>query len=139
MQLESELLDQYPQIQDICFGIPGAEADRQLVIIDYKNMKGQSLSDHIRTKFKLPVRVENDINAAVMGFCHRHQLPNDQCVVGLNFPDKYPTGAGIFLNGHIHRGSKGLAGEIRYLPFGIDWDNFQYNSAEMQAVMIKTV
>ncbi|MNC38884.1 hypothetical protein D3C75_875150 [compost metagenome] len=38
-------------------------------------MKGQSLSDHIRTKFKLPVWVENDINAADMGFCHRQQLP----------------------------------------------------------------
>lgn len=134
-----QLLRKYPQIKAICFGIPGGEVSQMLVISDYTKMRGQSLSGHIGEKFNLPVFVENDINAAVMGYCHLNGIQSDKCVIGLYFPDKYPPGAGIYLNGNIFRGRNGLAGEIKYLPFGIDWEAFDYNPAEIDEVMIKTV
>lgn len=133
------LLCKYPQIKVICFGIPGEEVNQRLVISDYEKLKEQSLSGHILEKFHLPVHIENDINAAVMGYCHHNNIPTNKCIIGLYFPGKYPPGAGIYLNGHIYKGRDGLAGEIKYLPFGIDWESFDYNPADMENIMLKTI
>lgn len=132
-------LGHFPQIRAICFGIPGVEVNEELVISDYELLRGQSLSRSIRDKFQLPVLVENDVNAAVMGYCQQHDIRRDQCVIGLYFPDKYPPGAGIYLNGALLKGRNGLAGEIKYLPLGIDWVTFDYHPEEWQEVMVKTI
>ncbi|CCF15884.1 ROK family protein [Brevibacillus laterosporus GI-9] len=133
------LLTQFPAIKAICFGIPGAEVNQKIVISDYEEMREQSLSGHVSAKFHLPVLIENDINAAVMGYCHLNQIRSDECVIGLYFPDKYPPGAGIYLNGKVYKGRNGLAGEIKYFPFGVHWESFNYNSEEMEDVMFKTI
>lgn len=134
-----KLLCKYQQIKTICFGIPGEEVNQRLVISDYEKMREQSLSGHIGGKFHLPVFIENDINAAVMGYCHQNHIQSDKCVIGLYFPDKYPPGAGIYLNGNIYKGRDGLAGEIKYLPWGINWELFDYNPTQIEDVMIKTI
>jgi hypothetical protein len=133
------LLEHYPQIQVICFGIPGYEVNKRLVISDYENLREQSLSGHVEEKFHLPVLVENDINLAVMGYCSRNGIENDKCVIGIYFPDKYPPGAGIYFNGRILRGKDGLAGEIKYLPFDVDWDRFDYDPERLEEIMLKTI
>lgn len=132
-------LCKYPQIKAICFGIPGEEINQKLVISDYEFLRGQSLSGHIFEKFHLPVVVENDINAAVLGYCHQNKIQGNQCIIGLYFPDKYPPGAGIYMNGNIYKGRDGLAGEIKYLPLGIDWDIFDYNQTVLEEYIIKTI
>ncbi len=134
-----ELLGSYSQIQGVCFGIPGEEVNQKLIISDYEKMREQSLSGHIGEKFHIPVLVENDINAAVMGYCRQNNIPGEECVIGLYFPDKYPPGAGIYLGGNIYKGKDGLAGEIKYLPLGIDWDSFVYHSEEIKEIIIKTI
>lgn len=133
------LISKYPQIKAICFGIPGEEVNQRLVISDYEELKEQSLSGHIYEKFHLPAHIENDINAAVIGYCRQNNIPSNKCVIGLYFPGKYPPGAGIHLNGDIYKGRNGLAGEIKYLPFGIDWESFDYNPADMENIKIKTI
>ena len=135
----SEFIKKFTQIKAICFGIPGDEVNQRLMIIDYINLREQSLSGHISERFHLPVLVENDINAAVLGYCHRNDIPKDQCAVGIYFPDKYPPGAGIYVNGDVFKGRDGLAGEIKYLPFGIDWEAFDYAPKKVEEVMVKTV
>ncbi|QDH23197.1 ROK family transcriptional regulator [Saccharibacillus brassicae] len=42
-------------------------------------------------------------------------------VLGLYFPEKYPPGLAISIDGRTVAGKKGMAGEIKYLPLGIDW------------------
>ncbi len=138
LQIE-KLLRKYPRIEAICFGIPGEEVNQKLVISDYEEMREQSLSGHVGEKFKLPVLVENDINAAVMGYCHQHNIQEDKCVIGLYFPDKYPPGAGIFLNGNIYKGRNGLAGEIKYLPFDVDWEVFDYDPEKAAEFLARTI
>jgi hypothetical protein len=134
-----KLLEEFPQIQAICFGIPGGEVNQRLVISDYEGLRGKSLSGYIEERFHLPVFVENDINGAVVGYCHQNAVRDDQCIVGVYFPDKYPPGAGIYLNGGLYKGRNGLAGEIKYLPLGIQWEAFDYNSAERQEIIIKSI
>ena len=129
----------FPQIKALCIGIPGVEVNNSLIISDYKHTRGFSLSGHIRDKFHLPVIVENDVNAAVLGYCRRNNITDDKCVIGLYFPDKYPPGAGIYLNGKIYRGKNGLAGEIKYLPLGIDWETFDHNPPEKNEIVIKSI
>lgn len=43
------------------------------------------------------------------------------------------------LNGRILRGKNGLAGEIKYLPFDVDWDRFDYDPERLEAFMMKTI
>jgi len=119
--------------------MPGEEIDGRLLISDYKELKDQFFTTYIKEKFKLPVIFENDINAAVEGYCYSHGITEKQCVIGIYFPSKYPPGAGIYINGGIYKGRNGLAGEIKYLPFGIDWENFDYNEEKMKEIIIKTV
>ncbi len=133
------MLQKFPQIKAICFGIPGVEVDHKLMIIDYAGLRDQSLSGHIMERFQLPVMIENDINAAILGYCHINEIPKEQCVIGIYYPDKYPPGAGIYMKGDIYKGRDGLAGEIKYLPLGIVWEEFDYNPQEVEALIIKTL
>lgn len=134
-----KLLGKFPQIRVICFGIPGGEVNQKLVISDYEKMRGKSLSGYVGEKFNLPVLVENDINSAVMGYCYQNEIPGDQCVIGIYVPDKYPPGAGIYLHGDVYKGRNGLAGEIAWLPFGMDWASLDYIPAEIENFIIKAI
>lgn len=115
-------LEAYPSIDGICFGIPGGEVDEVMVVSDYPLLRGKSLSKHLKQKFNHRVIIENDVNLAILGFCKRLDLQANDSVSAIYFPEKYPPGAAHFLNGQVFKGFKGLAGEIKDLPIGIDWD-----------------
>ncbi len=134
-----DLLNRYPTIQVIYFGIPGEEVKQRLVICDYEKLRDQSLSGYISDQFHIPVICENDINAAINGYCYKNEIRKDQCVVGLYFPEKYPPGAGVYLDNHIYKGRDGLVGEIKYLPLGINWDTFDFDPEKVQDIIVKTV
>lgn len=137
--LIEEMILKYPNIKVISFGMPGVEVDGRLLISDYKELRNQCFTSYIQEKFQLPVIFENGINAAVEGYCYSNGVPEEQCVIGIYFPRKYPLGAGIYINGNIYKGRSGLAGEIKYLPLEIDWENFDYNRGQMKEIIIKTV
>jgi hypothetical protein len=134
-----KMLLKYPNIKVISFGMPGEEVDGRLLISDYKELKDQYFTTYIKEKFNLPVLFENDINAAIEGYCCSHGVAKNQCVIGIYFPSKYPPGAGIYINGGIYKGRNGLAGEIKYLPLGVDWENFDFNKVQMKEIILKTL
>ncbi len=134
-----DYINNFPNINAICFGFPGAEVNQKVMVTCYDNIYDKSLSGYIKDKFNLPVVVENDINAAVLGYCHHNKISDSQCVIGLYFPDKYPPGAGIYLNGDIYRGRSNLAGEIKYLPLGVDWETFDFNLTDALNIIVKTI
>jgi len=43
---------------------------------------------------------ENDVNAASVGYCKRNQNESDTALIYLYFPQKYPPGGGIYINGN---------------------------------------
>lgn len=135
----SNLLNQYPNIKTIGFGVPGVEVDDRLIISDYAVFQDTKLSCYIEDKFKKPVFVENDVNAAVVGYCYNHLEQKDKCVIGLYFPSKYAPGAGIYINGRLVKGCKGLAGEIKFLPLGINWDTFDHEIEKVNDVIVKVM
>lgn len=131
-------IETYPNIEAICFGIPGGEVEGQMVISDYPLLRGKSLSGHIKDKFNIPVLVENDVNVAVLGYCKRMAVSVEDSVSAIYFPEKYPPGAGHFLNGSVFKGYKGLAGEIKDLPIDVDWEG-QLSEEAFQMAVVKLI
>ncbi|WP_340023984.1 ROK family transcriptional regulator [Paenibacillus sp. FSL K6-1096] len=113
-------LASYPSIQAIGLGLPGAETDGTLTASDYEALRGVKVAEHFRLRYGKPVVIENDVNAAVIGYCRRMQ-EEDASVVYLYFPDRFPPGAGIFIDGKLYKGTRGFAGEVAGLPLGIPW------------------
>ncbi len=66
----------------------------------------------------VPVRVENDVNAAALGAFHLLELPPEASMAYLNLG----TGlaAGLVLDGRLWRGARGTAGEIGHIPVDPD-------------------
>lgn len=53
---------------------------------------------------------------------------SNSTVIYLYFPDQYPPGAGIFLNGKLYKGKGNFAGEVASMPLDILWNEDLYNS-----------
>lgn len=114
------MLNQYPNIKAIGMGMPGLEIQGKMELSDYKKLEGKGFIEYLRNKFRIPVVFENDINAAVRGYCTSQQK-EDKNVVAIYIPIKHPLGVGIFINGDVYKGKDGFAGEAKYLPDGINW------------------
>ena len=128
------MIEQFQQVQAIGIGMPGQEVGGILVSSDYPQLEGKAFVEHVRERFQLPVCYENDVNLAVLGYCKK-QACEDKNVVGIFLPEKYPLGIGIFLNGKLYRGKDGFAGEAKYLPDKIDWENPERVSAHVEEAM----
>lgn len=97
-------------------GIPGAvDSDTGRVSHAVNlGLEGLELGRELGTLLGLPVRVENDVNAAAVGTFRLLGRPAEQSMAYLNLG----TGlaAGLVLAGRLWRGSRGTAGEIGHIP-----------------------
>ena len=115
------LLTAYPSIQALGFGLPGAEYDGTMVVSDYEALLGLSVTEYFSHRYQKPVVMENDVNAAVIGFCNRTQTAADSTIVYFYIPERFPPGAGIYINGKLYKGKRSFAGEVGNIPLGIPW------------------
>ena len=71
------------------------------------------LGEILRKETGIPTQVENDVNLAAIGenWCGSAQDVKDFVFLAIGTG----LGAGIFVNGRLHHGSGGMAGEIGYL------------------------
>lgn len=125
--VEASML-QYPTIRFLSFALPGVEHNGRILLNDYGELVGVPFQEHFQERYGLPVIVENDVNAAVLGHC-RAEEPNS-VTVGIYFPQTFPPGAGIMINGSILKGARGYAGEVALLELGIDWLKVDYGNPE---------
>lgn len=132
-------LNQFPGISCIVIGIPGEEIDGQLRIIDFPLLLNLNLRKELESAFTLPVLLENDINAAVLGYSQQVDSPEIKSLIGIYYPEKFPPGAGILLNGKIYKGKNGIAGEIKNIPLNINWKDFDYFADELHINLEKTL
>jgi hypothetical protein len=132
------LLEKFPAIRSIGISMPGQEINGKMEISDYASLEGKAFTAHLRDQFQLPVLFENDVNAAVFGYCNSNHC-SDKNVVGIYIPEKYPLGAGLFIHGDIYRGKDGFAGEPKFLPDGIDWEDPTYVLENLSAALKKLI
>lgn len=143
LALMTVILTNFPLISLIDVGIPGLEIEKQLRIMDFKLLKNVNLRDILTEKFPLPVFIENDVNAAVYGYCKGKEVFDRQCVVGVYYPSTkpfVPPGAGIYLKGEVYSGKNGIAGEIGHLPLKTAIQEYQFiNAKELEMNLFETI
>ncbi|GMA08407.1 hypothetical protein GCM10025886_15580 [Tetragenococcus halophilus subsp. flandriensis] len=109
-----QMLEKYPATQLLVFGIPGEELEGKFQIMDFAPWYNLEFRQLIQEAFSLDVIIENDINAATLGYSL--QQLEGEILVSLYYPEQSPPGAGIVFNGEIFRGRHGLSGEVKHLP-----------------------
>ena len=124
------LLKEYSTIKAIGFGLPGVEHNGVMIVNDYPNLNATRFSEHYRNRYNIPVKFENDVNAAVIGYCnlHEEEIKSDAAIVYIYFPGKYSPGVGIYINGKVYTGFKHFAGEVKNMPIGVNWETLDYSS-----------
>nr|WP_306220170.1 ROK family protein [Cohnella sp. WQ 127256] len=113
--IESEKLD-YPQINSVAIGVPGAVNNGTIFLIPgYEQYKDIDLKKHIEDKLSIPTVVENDMNAAVIGYMTQLKLKQDISLMYVYLGQNGP-GAGMVINGEIVRGKTFFSGEVSFVP-----------------------
>lgn len=108
----------YPAIKALSVGVPwGVNHGEVLYSANLLEMEGFPLQEYLENKYKVSVRIENDMNCMAIGSYVRmfHKDPNHSLVC-LNFGSE-GCGCGVYVRSHLIRGSHGFAGELRYLPY----------------------
>ncbi len=82
------------------------------------------LLDKLNPLLDLPLTIENDVNLAVLGEQWFGAAIEIQDAILISIGSG--IGAGILLNGTLHRGHRGTSGEVGYLLPGIQYLNQQY-------------
>jgi len=103
------------RVTSVGVGIPGAVDSERGRVSHALNLgvDALELGDLLSGELAVPVRVENDVNAAALGAFHVLELSSDDSMGYLNLG----TGlaAGLVLRGELWRGSRGAAGEIGHI------------------------
>lgn len=124
-QIES-FIERYPRIGSLAFGVPGSVNDGRIIYIPgYEKFQNFDLKGYFETRFTLPVIVENDMNAAVLGYYDKMDTRENPSLIYLYFGQNGP-GAGILAGGNVLRGSTSFSGEISFVPL---YDNHNFQQA----------
>lgn len=110
------IMTEYPKISSIAIGVPGSvDNGRIFYIPGYEQFQNFDLKGHYEDHFSIPVVVENDMNAAVLGYHNNKGIKDKQSLIYLYSGQNGP-GAGIMVNGDVVRGSTFFSGEISFVP-----------------------
>jgi predicted NBD/HSP70 family sugar kinase len=116
-QIISQLIRRkYKPIIGIGIGTPGLVMTREGIVLNAVNLDWQDLplGDLLHKKFKLPVSVLNDSQAAAIGeYAYGGKVEHGENLVVVNV--KHGIGAGILINGRLFQGDGGGAGEIGHV------------------------
>lgn len=118
------LIDKFDSIKCIGIGVPAAVSNGRLFTgTKLEEWHDFNVQDYLEKKYKLPVIMENDLNAIVVGFANNHlkedgfSSANFLNMIYINFMTT-GIGSGIIANGMLIRGFSNYAGEISFLQLG---------------------
>lgn len=103
-------------VLSVAVGSPGIIDRRAGTVVQAPGLPGWTalnLNQELRRSFRCPVLVDNDVNLAVLGERWRGVARDADTVVFVLWGER--VGAGICIDGHLHRGKGDAAGEIGYL------------------------
>lgn len=121
-----KILAKYPQIGSIAVGVPGAVNNGRIIYIPgYEQFHHFDLKSDFEERFSIPVAVENDMNAAILGYSLNAAKTENPSMIYLYFGQNGP-GAGILVNGDVVRGSTFFSGEVSFVP---QYDNRNFLQA----------
>ena len=102
-------------VSSIGIAVPGPIDTKTGVILDTPNIgvRDLHLGEILEKRFKVPVHLENDVNAGLWGEFIAGSARGFTHVIGI-FPGT-GIGGGLILNGQLYRGKQGAAGEIGHM------------------------
>jgi hypothetical protein len=110
------IISKYPKISSMSIGVPAAVNNGKMFYIPgYEQFQNINLKEYYEKHFSIPIIVENDMNAAVLGFHNNRGIKDKQSLVYLYSGQNGP-GAGIMVNGDVVRGSTFFSGEVSFVP-----------------------
>lgn len=111
------------ELRSIGIGVPGVVEGGSFL---RKSRPGDELcrvelGDRLAARYKIPVIMENDLNATAIGFgrCYQSEFPDenpDHMNMAYLYFEKGCVSAGFIVNGKVIRGSSNFAGEISLVP-----------------------
>ncbi|AWB45927.1 transcriptional regulator [Paenibacillus sp. CAA11] len=134
-ELLGVLIERHNNIKAVGIGVPGVVHHGVVDICDIEMLRQVPLEAEIREKYEVEVIVENDMNLTVYGFYKKQNYEEDQTLAVATFLQGSFPGAGIMIDGHIHKGKTRFAGEISFLPFGISREE-QFNQLQERRTFI---
>ncbi len=105
----------HPRICIVAIGIQGGISHGTVEFCDFPALDGVHLAKELFDIFRIPVHIENDMNAIAMGYSQRNS--DEKNVAILFAPKGNPPAGGFLVDGKILRGSANLAGELSRFPF----------------------
>ncbi|SDT59217.1 Sugar kinase of the NBD/HSP70 family, may contain an N-terminal HTH domain [Jiangella sp. DSM 45060] len=105
-----------PDIAAVGIGTPGIVDDQRGAVVQAPSVPGWSsleLGSLIRQRLDCPVRVENDVNLAVMAERWNGSGSDAENLILVQWGAR--IGAALLVDGQLHRGAHGAAGEIGFL------------------------
>ena len=110
------IIEKHPKICSIAIGVPGSvDNGRIFYIPGYEHLQNFDLKGYLENRFSKPVVIENDMNAAVLGYHDSKGIKKNKSLIYLYSGQNGP-GAGIMVNGVVVRGSTNFSGEISFVP-----------------------
>ncbi|NOU98078.1 ROK family protein [Paenibacillus sp. LMG 31456] len=105
-----------PKISSISIGVPGAVKNGRIIYMpSYEQFHNLDLKGYFEERLSIPVVVENDMNAAVLGYNNNRRNKENSSLIYLYMGHNGP-GAGILINGDLVRGSTFFSGEVSFVP-----------------------
>lgn len=103
------------QIEVIAIGSPGPLDSKTGTILSTPNLgsKNFPICELLRDEFKVPVMLDNDVNAGTWGEFKLGIGKGMQHVLGVS--PGTGVGGAVILNGHLYRGARGYAGELGHM------------------------
>ncbi len=110
------------RIDGVVLGVPGvvenATGTLRLTTPNIPGLEGRPFGDELRERLGVPVRLENDVNLAAVGEQWVGVARGVQDFAFLSVGTG--TGMGLVLDGDLHRGHNGAAGEIDWALAGAE-------------------
>ncbi len=112
------------RLQGLCICVPSPVHPKTGLVSFANNLPGWKdidLAHELRQAFRVPVRVENDANAAAIGEHWRGVARGVDCFVFIALGTG--IGSGVFVAGRLHSGRTGSAGEL--FRANVEWQRWQ--------------
>jgi predicted NBD/HSP70 family sugar kinase len=106
-------------VRAVCVAIPGVASEGGQVRLapSVGLADGQPLGEQLRSRLRVPVVVDNDVNLMVVGE-HVAGAGKDAADIALIHVGESGIGCGLMVDGRVRHGASGVAGEIGFLPLG---------------------
>lgn len=114
----------------VCVGLPGVGFHEYIHREPQLHFLSLDVLEELGAEQGIPVLVENDINLAALGYAAESRVPPEECLLYLYLMKGRYSGAGIYLDGHLHLGLGRFAGELPIPAYGIDWPRADTESPE---------